>query len=389
MNSAANPATGLNSSEQIGHSFPCEKCGANLTFNPGTESLKCRHCGHESEIHESVSPILEYDFHSTLQKLDGAAPSVQNNVIDCHACGAQFEFEQNMHAAECPFCGTAVISESKQHRQIQPRSLLPFRIDEKSAHKAYEKWLNRLWFAPNSLKKLARKDRPMHGMYVPYWTYDSYCVTHYRGQRGTIYHVPETVRVKINGNWTTQTRMVAKIRWIPVSGVVERNFDDVLVYASDTLPRNMAHELEPWDIDQLTPYQAQYLSGFQSEMYQVPLEQGFDIAKSRMHPVIRQDIHADIGGDRQQISQMQTQYNKIRFKHILLPFWVAGFRYRQKNYQFIINGRTGEVHGKRPYSWIKITLAAIAAAIASVVIGYYAIESGALEFMLQQGFQQF
>lgn len=366
------------------HSFPCPQCGANLTFKPATTSLYCNHCGHQSQIQESITPILEYDFHSTIKQLVGSAPSQQKSVIDCQACAAQFEFDANIHSAECPFCGSAVVSESHSHRQIEPKSLLPFRLDEKAAEKAYTNWLGRLWFAPSRLKRLARKDRPIHGMYVPYWTYDNYCITHYRGQRGTIYYVPQTVRIKINGKWTSQTRMVAKIRWTPVSGVVERHFDDVLVYASNTLPRKMAHELEPWDLDQLTPYQAEYLSGFQSEMYQLPLQQGYDIAKEKMHPVIRQDIHSDIGGDRQQISQMQTQYKDIRFKHILLPFWVAGFRYQGKNYPFVVNARTGEVYGKRPYSWIKISLAVIAAAIAATVVAYFSIESGALEFMIEQ-----
>jgi hypothetical protein len=46
-------------------------------------------------------------------------------------------------------------------------------------------------------------------------------------------------------------------------------------------------------------------------------------------------------------------------KHILLPVWLSTFRYNNKVYQFLINARTGEVQGERPYSPAKITLAVV------------------------------
>jgi hypothetical protein len=34
--------------------------------------------------------------------------------------------------------------------------------------------------------------------------------------------------------------------------------------------------------------------------------------------------------------------------------WISAYRYQNKAYQFIINARTGEVQGERPYSILKI-----------------------------------
>ena len=42
--------------------------------------------------------------------------------------------------------------------------------------------------------------------------------------------------------------------------------------------------------------------------------------------------------------------------------WVCSYRYREKIYRFLVNARTGEVQGQRPWSWIKITATAITAA---------------------------
>jgi hypothetical protein len=46
----------------------------------------------------------------------------------------------------------------------------------------------------------------------------------------------------------------------------------------------------------------------------------------------------------------------ITFKHLLLPMWIASYRYHEEVYRFLVNARTGEVQGERPWSWAKITL---------------------------------
>ena len=370
---------------QLQHAYPCEQCGSQLQYKEGTQLLNCHHCGHEHQIRLSREPILEYDFHSTLKELPGAAPDAIQLTVKCHACAAEFEFDANVHADECPFCGTKIVVDAHRHRQIQPKALLPFRINANEARGAYKQWLKRLWFAPNAVKKYARQQRDLNGVYVPYWTYDCDTYTRYRGQRGTNYQVRQRVRVKVNGKMTTQTRMVTKIRWSPVSGAVSRGFDDVLVYATDSLPRRMAKELSPWDLPALQPYQEEFLSGFRSEVYKVDLGQGFDYAKERMHPTIRQDIRRDIGGDHQRIGGSDTRYSNITFKHILLPFWIAGFRFRNKTYQFIVNARTGEVQGDRPWSWVKIGLAVILGAAVAGTAAYFYLQGqvgGQLQFQM-------
>ena len=153
-----------------------------------------------------------------------------------------------------------------------------------------------------------------------------------------------------------QTRQVRKTRWRSVSGRVGNQFDDVLVMASQSLPRKYMEELEPWDLQNLTPYQEEFLSGFVAESYQVDLEQGFARAGELMAPTIHATIRHDIGGDHQRIHSVDTRYFNITFKHLLLPTWISAYQYQQKVFRFLVNARTGEVQGERPYSAIKITL---------------------------------
>ncbi len=106
------------------------------------------------------------------------------------------------------------------------------------------------------------------------------------------------------------------------------------------------------------------------ESYAVDLEDGFTDAKGKMTPKIRESIRRDIGGDKQRISGIRTEYSSITFKHVLLPVWISTYRFKEKIYRVLVNARTAEVQGERPWSWIKITLAALAAiaAITGIVL---------------------
>lgn len=343
--------------------FPCAQCGASLEYAPGADVLRCGHCGHENRIADSAAPILEQDFRETLRSLATNAAARDNIAIHCDSCGASYSFGAATHAGQCPFCGAPVVAKTERHRQLQAQALLPFKIDRDRARATFRRWLGGLWFAPGGLKDYARDDARLAGMYVPYWTYDADTTTRYRGERGDDYQVRESYRVIENGEEVERVRIVTKTRWTPTAGTVSRFFDDVLVLASRSLPRAMTERLEPWDLANLTPYREEYLSGFQSEMYGVELEQGFERARERMAPVIRRDVEQDIGGDHQRIHAQDTRYGEIRFKHVLLPVWLSAFRFRDKTYRFVVNGRTGEVQGERPYSAWKIALAVLLAAL--------------------------
>lgn len=348
--------------------FPCERCGALQTYAPGTDNLTCPYCGHETLIDPYRGVIREYDFREALAELATAPPAGEQQTSQCQSCAAVFDFDAHVHAGECPFCGTPIVESTGEQRHIKPGSLLPFQIDEAQALASFRRWLGKLWFAPNSLKRYAEGDTRLTGVYIPYWTYDSNTVSTYRGQRGVIYHVPQTYTAVVNGQRVTRTRMVQRVRWTPRAGTVARNFDDVLVGASRSLPRKITDRLAPWDLENLVGYDERYLSGFRSEAYQVELNDGFDTAVEIMDRVIRGDVARDIGGDLQRITQLSTRHSETRFKHLLLPVWSAGFRFRNKVYRFVVNARTGKVQGERPYSKVKIAMAVLGAVVLGLVL---------------------
>ena len=350
------------------HRFPCDQCGSDLRFDPGAGKLICDHCGNTEALQGGYKApeIKELDFKAALNADLPEAEIEETRVLSCPNCGAQVEFDGATHAAECPFCATPVVTDTGTHRHIKPRGLLPFGLDEASARKAMTDWLGSLWFAPNGLQEYARKGRKMQGIYVPYWTYDADTKSSYRGEQGTVYY--ETRTVMRDGK--RETQQVQKVRWRPASGRVARFFDDVLVLASKSLPKRYTENLEPWDLAAMEPYRPEYLAGFRAEGYTVELEEGYVEARAQMDRVIERDVKFDIGGDRQRIHGIDTAIKDVTFKHILLPVWLAAYKYQGETYRFVVNGRTGRVQGERPWSKIKIAIAVVLALIVAAGIGY-------------------
>ena len=351
------------------HRFPCDTCGSDLRFDPGDHQLVCDHCGNVEPI-EADGPwtgsIKELDFRKAIDNRLSAEEIEETRVITCPNCGASTEFDADTHAAECPFCATPVVTDTGTHRHIKPRGLLPFELEEKTAHKAMTDWLGGLWFAPNGLNEYARKGRKMNGIYVPYWTFDADTKSRYQGARGTHYY--ETRTVTRDGK-RRQVR-VRKTRWRNVSGRVSRFFDDILVLASKSLPKKYTDGLEPWDLSALEPYKPEYLAGFRAEGYQVELAVGYTEARAYMDRMIRRDVKYDIGGDDQRVRNVDTDINDVTFKHILLPVWLAAYQYRGQTYRFVVNGRTGRVQGERPYSAWKIGFAVLIGLILALIAGF-------------------
>jgi hypothetical protein len=281
------------------------------------------------------------------------------------------EFPDNVTSRVCCFCGTPIVAQAVSTKRLKPIAVLPFRITRDAAVQSYRAWLKSRWFAPATLAREAFLDGALVGAYMPFWTYDCVATTQYDGYRGEDYWDTETYTEVVNGQTQVRTRQVRRTRWYPASGTVVDDFDDVLVPASTSLPLGEQTQVEPWDLDKLTPYADEYLAGFRSESYSIDLAQGFEGAKTRMRPVIESSIRSDIGGDHQQISSMRSRYDRITFKHILLPLWLSAYRYNRRLYRVIINARTGHLVGERPYSVWKIAgvVLAILALAALIFLG--------------------
>src|SRR3982751_249842 len=351
--------------------YHCPGCGADLIFEPKDGCLTCPYCGHTEQIIVSDGKVEEHSYEEYLQPRSSQLQKLAQDALEvqCSSCGATVTFTPPEVARECDFCGAKIVAQPKSaDPTVAPEGVLPFHVAQPQATANVKQWISSRWFAPNALKKFATPEA-IDGVYLPFWTYDANTTSYYTGQRGEYYYVTETyTETDDQGRSVTKTREVRHTRWWPVSGTVSRWFDDILIPASKSLPVNRLNALEPWDLPEIKPYDPAYLSGFKAQRYQVELAEGFEQAKAIAAGVIEGDVRSDIGGDEQMISDIKTHYSAITFKHLLLPVYAGAYRLNQKVFQVVVNGRTGEVQGDRPYSFWKITLLILSILLAIFLI---------------------
>jgi DNA-directed RNA polymerase subunit RPC12/RpoP len=358
---------GQTTDDSRGRIFPCDQCGADLEFNIGVQALKCPFCGFVKKLDlDENATIVEQDFNAMLERMADRREAEQTEEegtkeVRCESCGGTVMFVGTLTSTECPYCGSPIQRENVHtatHR-IPVDGVIPFLIDRERATESLREWVHSRWFAPNAFLRQGAEGR-FNGVYIPYWTFDSLTFNAYEGQRGDAYYVT----VGSGKNQRTERR----VRWSYASGRFQRFFDDVVAVAFRGLNNGLVQALEPWPFPRMIPFTQQVLAGFFARTYDIELQEGFYNAKARMDALIEQEVRQRIGGDEQRISSVKSRYDAITFKHLLLPVWMMAYRFRDKSFQVYINAATGEVQGERPYSWVKITLAALlAVAVAGLI----------------------
>ena len=346
--------------------FQCPNCRADMEFDPETNGMKCSYCGTKQEVPaDKVAEVKENPLSADSLRPDPSRIkrlSELSQEFTCNGCGATVQFEPPQVAGNCPFCAANIVMQPKESDPlVAPDAVLPFAVPKPTATTSVVDWLASRWFAPNALKAIA-KPEGIRGIYLPFWTFDANSRTPYRGKRGDYYYETITQTEMVDGRPVEREVQQRHTQWHNVQGELSLKFNDVLVAASKSIEASRLAKLAPWELAKVKPYEPAYLSGFQSQRYQVELTDAFASGRASMDAKVESAISNQIGGDEQQIDDFQIQYSGLTFKHLLLPVWIGAYRFQGKVYQVIVNAQTGEVQGERPYSIGKI-LMAIAAVI--------------------------
>jgi hypothetical protein len=212
------------------------------------------------------------------------------------------------------------------------------------------------------------------GVYVPYWTFDADVHSEWSAERGWHYYETEEYTTVENGETVTRTREVQRTRWEPAYGWRSDHYDDVLVCGSRGLPDKLVEKFSTFDTRALTPYAPSYLAGWRAESYAIDLPNAWTRAQSKIDVSQRGRCGGDVGGDTHRALSVSNRYSRETFKHVLLPVYVAAYRYQDKPYRFLVNGQTGEVVGEAPLSFWKIFFLVVTI-VAAIVAAWFIWQS--------------
>ena len=342
----------------------CPACGAQAVWNPTKQALVCPYCGTEApmEIDPRTGAIQEIDLVKTLREMpeDLRGWKTAKKTVKCRNCHAVSVFDAEKVGRNCDFCGSPELVDYEELKSpIRPQSILPFQVDQTRVRELMRRWFAGKWLAPNAFKKRALVDT-IHGVYLPYWTFDAQVEADWTAQSGTYYYTTETYR-DASGNM--RTRQVRHVRWTPAAGHVSHFFDDEPIPGAQGVHVELLRQVEPFPNNDLVPYDTAYLSGFVVEHYQVVLIDAAQQARNQMNAKLEGICAAQIPGDTYRDLRVSPHYSGQTFKHILVPVWLLAYNYGAKAFQVVVNGHTGKIAGEYPISYWKVFFLVLFAAL--------------------------
>ena len=343
----------------------CPSCGAGLKFDPNIQGFLCEYCGSKHGINTEAAQAKEKDLNAAPKQRGWDATT---ESLNCNQCGATISIS-GAHTGQCPYCGSDFVKVPKPRTDlIRPEDMIPFKLDKVKAEGLFDDWIGKGWFRPSDLKNLKKLEN-IKGVYVPFWTYD--CNTHstWTADAGYYYYETEHYTVHVNGKTEHRTRQVQKVRWVPASGQRFGFYDDVLIVASKGLDRALVEKIYPYRLSELVAYKPEFLTGWMAEEYSIDVQTGWGLAQGKVMGSERSMCSRDVPGDTQRNLSVHTSFSNMTYKHVLLPLWIASYKYKEKLFHFMVNGQTGKIDGQKPWSALKITLFVIAMTLLAVGIG--------------------
>lgn len=324
--------------------FKCKNCGANTVWSPEHDRMCCPHCDSiDSEELVTNKDMYASDVpdHDDLQG-NGFEASPFQSQYQCLSCGAPIQPKRYDSAVKCEHCGVSTIFDERISGGYEPQLVIPFKISKQNAKDIIREQFNKKIFLPKSFLKEASLDK-MEGDYIPFFLFDVKC--HYRySAKG------KKVRVWRSGNTEyTETSLYQIYR------TMDADFSRIPADASLAMPDHEMDLLEPFDYTSMYPFQPKFMSGYHGELYSVGVRELEPRARHRAEV----DAHTLMRGSISGYSSITPECDDcrcqtVRDNYALLPVWNYTYHYRNKEYQFHVNGQTGKMVGKAPMSMLRM-----------------------------------
>ena len=310
--------------------FTCPRCSGNMTFIAGDNVLRCAYCGYEQHPRDVAlphQPLRERDFTVAMATIEGHVQPVGTQTLACRGCGASFLLPRDVLSLTCSYCGSSHVVELRDTRRlVPPEGVIPFAVPLGVARQAM-----RTWFRRKKLKGV--KMTPIRGMYWPAWTFD----------------------------------LGGEIRWwVSVEGerkqIAHQIYeDDILVPASRKLPEDLAlGTLLHYRLSAIVPYDEGYLADWPAEVYEISVSDASLVARRIALNKFRQDMQRHLERMSHNVLSLDTSEMIVEsFKLVLLPLWVAHYRYNETDYIIAVNGQTEKVQAQEPVRGLRRLLGSL------------------------------
>lgn len=231
--------------------------------------------------------------------------------IECSNCGAPLDFEPGETVVTCKYCGFTCVIETGESFKLQ-HSMLVSRLDRDAAEKAVFSWMSKGFSKPGDLSKRSEIRRSEQFL-LPFWM------------------VPISAKTTYKGVFERLGPSVVK------DGKIERKYDWLVLgrQRSEFPTREYRVPLEgkiPFRFDKI-PKGAQVLNSEITEAESV--ERARQEVEDHHRFLAKQDVD--------KVIEMKTDLEVGEVVYVHAPVWFLAYRYKNSDYQVILDSVTGEV----------------------------------------------
>lgn len=330
--------------------FKCPNCGATTRYDVAGGGVACEHCGYTIAVQAEKVGQRADESEFTLETVQQAEQGwgTARKELHCESCGASLTLAEKSITTTCPFCASNQVNvRAEVSEALRPRFIIPFKVQAEAVQAQYRAWLGQGWFHPTALAQSATANRFV-GIYLPFWTFDARITSHWKAEVG--YERQESYYDSDSKSWKTRT----EIDWRWENGTVPVVIDDLLISGSSRLSRTILERLYPFNLKDLMAYTPDYLAGWQAQAYDVTLTKAWDDGKTVMRDRAKQAARGSIRSGHVRNFSMTADFADETWRYILLPVYVAAYKFNNKTYQVMANGQTGLVAGQKPVDWNKL-----------------------------------
>ena len=340
----------------------CPSCKASIKFNPKVGKFKCEYCGSEFTLEE----LQKHSDNASTEEKNKKAEKVEKDNFDayvsykCESCGAEIVADDQTAATFCVYCGNTAILKSKLSGQFTPDKIIPFKKEKQDAITAFKGLSKGRPLMPkdfNSEKNIEK----IKGVYIPFWLYDI-------NVSGDL-----TMNGDIVTTWTSgDTHYTKTDKYLVVRGGT-MDYHKIPVDGSSRFDNDIMNSIEPFNFEELIPYNHAYLSGFYAEKYDEEGEKVYKEASERALNSTRDKLKESATRYTTKIVTGDTLETKeTKKEYAMLPVWMVNVKYNDKMHIFAMNAQTGEFIGNIPLDKKKAVLYFIIIFVITFVIAIIA-----------------
>jgi DNA-directed RNA polymerase subunit RPC12/RpoP len=333
-------------------SCTCPCCGGSLKFEASLQKVKCEYCDTEfevsdlKELNDSANTIEENTSWDTSSN-DEYNEDDALNLYLCETCGGEVMCDENTTSTLCPYCGNPVILKGRLTGGLKPNYIIPFKLEKDTAKGNLIKYLKGKVLLPNDFKKL-NEVKEVTSLYVPYWLFDA-----------SVNGMAKFRTTKVR-TWSDSNYRYKETKHYQVIRGGEISFEKLPVDASKKMDDKMMESIEPFNFKEAKDYDNAYIVGYAADKYDVSQDETFERANVRIKEgtvdALRSTIH---GYDTVNLTDATINYESNSAYYAYYPVWTLNSEYKEKKYQFAMNGQTGKLTGNLPISYLKATLISI------------------------------